>query len=198
MPFIGNNNGSNGSNGYGNNGGEQPKQKTNFTIGRIYGSNGRLDVSIWISDTGVKTIFTITKGLRDTDGKIIYEQKKPSELPRFFANPSILRAIAESIDVGKQNPGSMHSIIATPSGKIEFVGQGESVVINVTSNTDKIKDSRTITLDAVSCGNSVIHADLLNLDHYIKVALKHGLNSKLDKSVFDVGNDDGDDVPWNG
>ena len=34
-----------------NNGGE-PKKKSNFRVGKLYGSDGILDVSVWNSDKG--------------------------------------------------------------------------------------------------------------------------------------------------
>ena len=83
MGFQPNNNFNNMNN---NQGGE--KKKTNFRIGKIWGADGQLDVSVWVADTGARTILSIKSavGKDPSTGNNVYEQKMPNELPRFFMN----------------------------------------------------------------------------------------------------------------
>ena len=59
MGFQPNNNFNNMNN---NQGGE--KKKTNFRIGKIWGADGQLDVSVWVADTGARTILSIKSAVK--------------------------------------------------------------------------------------------------------------------------------------
>ena len=55
MPFNVNNNFNNNQQGTTN----TDKKKTNFRIGKIWGSDGQLEVSVWVADMGVQTTLRI-------------------------------------------------------------------------------------------------------------------------------------------
>ena len=71
------------------------KKRTNFPVGRLFGSDGKLNVTIWNSDSAVYTIIAIAQsvGKDPTTGANVYEQKAPNELPRVFLNPENLETL---------------------------------------------------------------------------------------------------------
>lgn len=192
MPFNTNNNFNNNSN---NNGGD--KKKTNFRLGKVWGSDGQLDVSIWVADTGVRAILSIKAavGKDPSTGANVLEQKMPNELPRFFMNIDLLRAF---IDVVEATPdlGSINIVLDKGNaGKLTIVGQGSSIKLTIDSAK---QGSRTITFDSIGVGNKNIHAAFRNLCEYMKIAYRKALTNKLDPEEFSMavnGGDNDDDLP---
>ncbi len=189
MPFNTNNNFNNSN----QNGGE--KKKTNFRLGKIWGSDGQLDVSIWAADTGVRAILSIKSavGKDPSTGANVFEQKMPNELPRFFMNIDLMRAF---IDVANNTTdlGSVNMVFDKgAAGKLTITGQGSSIKMTIDSQK---QGSRSITLESVAVGNTNIHAAFRNLVEYMKIAYKKAITNKLDPEEFGmaVGNDD-DDLP---
>ena len=99
MGFQTNNNFNNTNNQNGD------KKKTNFRIGKIWGSDGQIDVSVWVADTGARTILSIKSavGKDPSTGNNVYEQKMPNELPRFFMNLDLSRVFIEDSPSNKQS-----------------------------------------------------------------------------------------------
>lgn len=192
MPFNTNNNFNNNSN---NNGGD--KKKTNFRLGKVWGSDGQLDVSIWVADTGVRAILSIKAavGKDPSTGANVLEQKMPNELPRFFMNIDLLRAFIDVVDA-TPDLGSINIVLDKGNaGKLTVVGQGSSIKITIDSAK---QGSRTITFDSIGVGNKNIHAAFRNLCEYMKIAYRKALTNKLDPEEFSMavnGGDNDDDLP---
>jgi hypothetical protein len=192
MPFNTNNNFNNNSN---NNGGD--KKKTNFRLGKVWGSDGQLDVSIWVADTGVRAILSIKAavGKDPSTGANVLEQKMPNELPRFFMNIDLLRAFIDVVDA-TPDLGSINIVLDKGNaGKLTIAGQGSSIKITIDSAK---QGSRTITFDSIGVGNKNIHAAFRNLCEYMKIAYRKALTNKLDPEEFGMavnGGDNDDDLP---
>lgn len=187
MAFTPNNN----FNANQNNGGE--KKKTNFRLGKIWGSDGQMDVSVWVADTGVRAILTIKQavGKDPSTGASVLEQKQPSELPRYFLNADYIRAILAANE-RLTDPGSVNIVIdkGQNGGKLSIIGSGNSIKITIESSKN---GSRTMTLDSVSVGSDNIHAGYLNLIEYLKIALKKAMTQKLDPEEFGMALQSSDD-----
>jgi hypothetical protein len=194
MAFNNNNNFNSG-----NQGGE--KKKTNFRIGKIWGSDGVLDVSIWLSDTGARAILSIKSavGKDPSSGNNVFEQKMPNELPRFFlaanAMNALIGAVAATPDLGNANI----VIDKGNNNKLTVMGQGNQIKLTIDSAK---QGSRTITLDALNIGGKLVHADFNILIDYLKICYKKALTAKLDPEEFGMavaaennGEDDGN-VPF--
>mgnify|MGYP004643404433 CR=1 FL=1 len=176
------------------------KKKTNFRIGKVWGSDGQLDVSVWIADTGVRTILCIKSavGKDPSTGNNVYEQKKNSELPRFFMSVDILRAILEAIEQTPDISSVNFCIDKGGNNKLTVIGQGNSIKLTIDSPK---QGSRTITFDATPVGSKNIHASFQNLVEYFKIGYKKALFAKLDPDEFALavgGNDNesSDDTPF--
>lgn len=194
MAFNNNNNFNSG-----NQGGE--KKKTNFRIGKIWGSDGVLDVSIWLSDTGARAILSIKSavGKDPSSGNNVFEQKMPNELPRFFlaanAMNALIGAVAATPDLGNANI----VIDKGNNNKLTVMGQGNQIKLTIDSAK---QGTRTITLDALNIGGKLVHADFNILIDYLKICYKKALTAKLDPEEFGMavtaennGEDDGN-VPF--
>lgn len=200
MAFNNNNNFNNSGYNNNNNQGDVEKKKTNFRIGRIYGSDGILDVVTWISDTGVRGIFSIKSavGKDPSTGNNVYEQKKPNELPRFFMTASQMNALIECIETAP-DLGAINIVFPKPSGdKLTIVGQGSQIKITIEHSKT---GSRTITLESVSLNNKNIHADFKILLDYLKIIYKKAIYNKLDPEEFGMvaqseSSSDNEDVPF--
>lgn len=192
MPFNTNNNFNNNSN---NNGGD--KKKTNFRLGKVWGSDGQLDVSIWVADKGVRAILSIKSavGKDPSTGANVLEQKMPNELPRFFMNIDLLRAFNDAVEA-TPDLGSVNIVLDKGNaGKLTIIGQGSSIKLTIDSAK---QGSRTITFDSIGVGNKNIHAAFRNLCEYMKIAYRKALTNKLDPEEFGMavnGGDNDDDLP---
>ena len=194
MSFNNNNN----FNNSGNQGGE--KKKTNFRIGKIWGSDGQLDVSMWLSDTGARTILSIKSavGKDPSTGANVLEQKMPNELPRFFLAANVMKAVIDAVaatpDLGKISL----TVDKGNNNKLTVMGQGNQIKITIDSQK---QGSRTITLDGVIVSGNCVHADFLVLVDYLKICYKKAITAKLDPDEFGMavadsnGEDDGN-VPF--
>jgi hypothetical protein len=177
-----------------NNGGE--KKKTNFRLGKIWGSDGQMDVSIWVADTGVRAILSIKAavGKDPSTGANVLEQKMPNELPRYFMNLDLMRAFIDIVD-STTDLGTLNVVLDKGNaGKLTVAGQGSSIKVTIDSAK---QGSRSITFDSVACGNTNIHAAFKNLNELIKIAYKKALTNKLDPEEFGmaVGGSDDDELP---
>lgn len=187
-----NNNGSSNN----NNGGE--KKRSNFGIGRVYGKNGIIDVSVWKSDKGGCYCIINMKsaiGKDPSTGANVYEQKMANELPSIFLQSEYAKSILMAVK-GK-DPSTLNVNIDTHRGaKFSIVGSPSEV--NVTINHNKLGD-RSVTLEAISVGNASVHANFENFISYIEMGYKKCMTNKLDPTEFAmVANDDTDsqEVPF--
>jgi len=176
MAFQQNYNGGNSNNNM-NQGGD--KKRTNFPVGKVYGVDGLLTVTIWNSDSAVYTIFQIKQaiGKDPSTGANAFEQKAPSELPRVFMNPEYLRAFIEAA----KTQSEIH-ISPKKGSKIDITGI-KSNQIKITIETEK-QGTRTITFDAIPCGEGSIRASWQNLMELLGIAMKKALFAKLDPEEF--------------
>ena len=170
------------------------KKKTNFRIGKIWGSDGQIDVSVWTADTGARTILSIKSavGKDPSTGNNVYEQKMPNELPRFFMNLDLSRVFIEAVE-GTPDLGSINFVIDKGgNNKLTVVGQGNSIKLTIDSPK---QGSRTITFESTPVGNKNIHASFKNLLEYVKIGYRKALTAKLDPDEFGmaIGNDDSSD-----
>lgn len=187
-------------NGFGNNntnnqGGE--KKKSNFRVGRIYGTDGTIDVSIWNSDKGgVYTILSIKSavGKDPSTGANVYEQKMSGELPSIFMNLELIRAFLDGVK--GHDVATLNFTIDTKRGS-KLTMQGSDDAVKITIENQKT-GTRTITLDAVPIGNVNVHANVLNLISMIEICFKKALSNKLDPEEFAMAvNTDDTEVPFN-
>jgi len=185
---YGNNNGGYNNN---NNGGE--KKKTNFKVGRIYGSDGILEVSVWNSDKGgVYGIMSIKAaiGKDPSTGMNAYEQKMSGELPSIFMNVEILRALVEYLK--SNSVEQLSADIDTGRGATMSI-HGSPTDVKITINNQKT-GTRTITIKAMTIGNKNINASMLNLIDYLTICCKHAKLAKIDGEEFAKALADGEDT----
>ena len=182
MAFQQNSNGFNNGNFSSNNG---EKKKTNFKVGKIYGTDGTLDVSVWNSDKGgcygiISARAAIGKD--PSTGANAYEQKMSGELPSIFMNVELMRALVDGLKA--QDPGTLNVSLDTKRGaSMNIIGAGNSVKITI---DNKKTGTRTITLDAVPVGNKNIHANFLNLIDMLDICFKKAIRNKLDPEEFSM------------
>jgi hypothetical protein len=178
MPFTQNSNFNN------NNAPQGEKKKTNFPVGKVYGTDAILNLSIWISDSAVYTIFAIKQaiGKDPSTGANAFEQKAPNELPRVFMNPEYLCAFREAAKLGNDIN------ISPKRGTTIRVTGINTNQIKITIDTEK-QGSRTITFDSIPTGSSNVQASWINMTKLLEVAYKKALFAKLDPEAFAVAFD---------
>lgn len=171
------------------------KKKVNFPLGRVYGSDGHIRASIWISDSAVYTILTPYRkiGNDPSTGRDAYEQAKPADLPRVFLNPETLRVFLEAAKILNKNTGSFN------------VPQKRGSEFKVTANNGQIKllfksdkGEREITLEATPVGDSTVNGSWANLISMAELGFKKALTAKLDPDEFGMvvgGDNSEEEVP---
>lgn len=167
------------NNGNQNNG--EPKKKSNFRVGKLYGSDGILDVSVWNSDKGgVYAIMNIKQavGKDPSTGMNVYEQKMPNELPSVFMNVEAVRTVLEYL---KMTPvDQLNGKYDAGKSSVEFTSSGADVKITLNANAG----TRSITLKASTIGNKSINSSMLNLIDFLEIAFKYTKLAKLDTEAF--------------
>lgn len=179
------------------------KKKTNFRIGKIWGSDGQLDVSIWVANMGVLTTLSIKSaiGKDPSTGANVFEQKMPGDIPRFYMNIELVYAFLTCVEKFTKDDIANINLVFDKgtSGKLSIIGDGTSIKMTIDSN--KQQGSRTMTFESISAGNKNIHSSFLVFCEYMKIAYKKALYNKLDPEEFAMavgngGNDDNnDDLP---
>lgn len=163
----------------------EEKKKTNFRVGKIYCTDGTIDVSVWNSDKGgCYAILSIKAavGKDPSTGANVYEQKMSGELPSICMNIEIVRALIDAVKGA--DPGTLNINIDTKRGaKMSMVGSGGSVKITIDNQKT---GSRTVTLDSISVGPKNIHANFNNLMDMINICFKKAIHNKLDAGEFAV------------
>lgn len=189
MAFVNNNFNGNNCNQ------QSDKPKTNFKLGRIWGDDGKLDISTWNADTGTRIIIGITRAIgKDPDtGAATYEQKKPNELPRFFMNADRIRAFIERCDGA--DPSTINFTMEGSGSKL--IVQGCETNVKITIESQK-QGTRTITIGAVNLGGVYVHAGFKNMIDLMKIGHKKALYSKIDPDEFAValGSANDDNTPF--
>lgn len=171
---------SNGFNQNNNSSGE--KKKTNFRVGRLYGADGILDITVWMSDSAVYTIFSAKQaiGKDPSTGANVFEQKMPNELPRVFMNPDYLRALLNALK--KSDPNTVNLKLSPKHGTtLTIVGNNGQV--KLTLETEK-QGNRVVTFEPISCGSSNVNAAWYNMIELLEVTMKKALYAKLDPDEF--------------
>lgn len=179
---MNNNNGFN--NNYNNNNGSEEKKKVNFKIGKIYGSDGLLEITTWNSNSGTKAILVIRQsvGKDPSSGNMVLEQKMVSDLPRFFMDFNRMRALLDT--VGDKSVNEIMNFKMT-GGQTSLSIQGMDNIIKLTiSSTNEKLGSRTVTFESISTGMSNVPAAWENFIEFIKICYKKSLTAKLDKDEF--------------
>ena len=200
MPFNVNNNFNNNQQGTTN----TDKKKTNFRIGKIWGSDGQLEVSVWVADMGVQTTLRIKSaiGKDPSTGNNVFEQKMPGDLPSFYMNVNYVKAFLNAVDkLNDDNLANINVVLDKSFGgqgsKLSVIGDGNT--IKITIDTTK-SGSRSMTFEPISTGVKNVHASFMVFCEYMRIAYKKALYSKLDPEEFAMavgngGNDENDEIP---
>lgn len=171
----------------GNNSGE--KKKTNFRVGRVYATDGTVDVSVWNSDKGGCFCILSIKaavGKDPSTGTNVYEQKMSGELPSMVMNLEMVRAFLEVVK--KQDPENLNFKLDTNRGSsITVVGAGSSIKVTIENAKN---GTRTVTFDAVPVGSTNVHANWRNLVDMVEICFKKALRNKLDPEEFAMVGED--------
>lgn len=158
------------------------KKRTNFNLGRFYGIDAILDLSIWISNSAVNTIIQVKSavGKDPSTGMNVYENKAPKEIPRVFLKPDQLRTLIEaaksrdSVDYSPNDGNSRITITGINSGDIK-----------ITISEKKHPQPRTITFPAIPIGDTnVQNGNWKNMLDVLKIALDRSLLIKLNPNSF--------------
>lgn len=180
-------------NGNNMNQGGGDKKRTNFRVGKIYGSDGTIDVAVWNSDKGgcyATLSMKAAVGKDPSTGANVYEQKMSGELPSIVMNIEVLRAFIDGVK--DQDPGTLNVVIDTKRGsKLTIVGQGTSVKMTIDNQKT---GTRTITLDSIPVGSTNVHANFKNMIDMLEICFKKAIRNKLDPEEFAMalgGEDEG-------
>jgi hypothetical protein len=159
------------------------KKRTNFPFGRLFGSDGKLNVTIWNSDSAVYTIIAIAQsvGKDPTTGANVYEQKAPNELPRVFLNPENLETLLLGMNDIDINGTTTHVLPLKNGSKLTIaVNNGK---VTLTTETQK-QGSRSITFEPITFASSNINGNWNLFKKYLTIASNKALVAKLDPNEF--------------
>jgi outer membrane protein assembly factor BamB len=159
------------------------KKRTNFPVGRLFGSDGKLNVTIWNSDSAVYTIIAIAQsvGKDPTTGANVYEQKAPNELPRVFLNPENLETLLLGMSDIDINGTTTHVLPLKNGSKLTIaVNNGK---VTLTTETQK-QGSRSITFEPITFASSNINGNWNLFKKYLTIASNKALVAKLDPNEF--------------
>lgn len=198
-----NNGGFNGNNGFNNGGNNAPFNTSapgpavddnlgkNKNIGRVYASDGIIDFAIWFTDKGPKLTITtrIKTGQDPTNGSILYEQKQPKELARFYMNLEEIRRMLDGFELceNEKYENVNFNITKAENNLMSFTGDGTNIKLFIATPKN---GTRTINFEPVSIGPCNSHASFKMFVAYLKAAYKQifkirGLGDLDDESAED-------------
>jgi len=195
MAFTSNN--SFGGNNF-NNG--EPKQRTNFPLCSIRTNDGNLKMSVWKADFGVAISMTIyaAAGKDPTTGRVMYEQRKPMDLP----GVNLWATQAEALRIAIKNqkadePANINLKLQVKSDtSLEITSDNGNIKITITDP----KGSRTCTLEAMQVGNKSINPNWNIFQKMITVGAHKAVFGKLDPDEFGsditASNEDTNEEPF--
>ena len=154
--FTQNNNYNQNNQNQNNNGGEQP-QKSNFNIGKIYGSDGVIETKCWKSNIGVLYISMSIKQLigKDPQGHTNYEAGLAKDRPSVLMRADYARSLYEKLDSTKPEEINVPEFAPSdnnPNAKISVIGSNTGVKVIISDQ----KGKRELNVDATPiCGEYV-------------------------------------------
>ena len=193
------------NNSFGNNvGNAQPKEKTNWKIGRMFGrcttdasKAAVLEVAMYKSPYSVFCTLAIKNEMgKDAKGRIQFETGLNKENPSVLLNPENVASVitlCNLLEKNMNNVASLNYVLDTGRSKLEIKGSDASTVITVTNEVG----TKSIKFDSTPAGFQNIHAWVPALKELIKIVQKKQLSAKLDPDEF--GNNDeneNEDVPF--
>ena len=194
MAFSQNNNFNNNQNG-----GE--KKRTNFPLNKFWGTNGRLELALWLADGGAITIFTIKQevGKDPGTGASVLENKGPNELPKFYLRAGELGALVDVLDNAYKNGGdfSITRDKGQDKGKLTIDMRNNTLTVSIDGTK---QGNRTVTIEPVVFGSTVKNGELKLIIDALKIAYHKAMTAKLDPEAFafavNGGGDDEDQAPF--
>lgn len=166
-------------------GDQQQKKKQNFRIGRLYCTDGIIDVGVWCSDKG--GVFTTLNakqavGKDPSTGGNVYEQKMSGELPTALLNIEFCHAFVKATE-GKDVSTINFSMDTGRGSKLTCVSTGSSVKVTISNSKT---GERTITMDPIMVGSTPVNSLWALLCEYVKIGYKKALTNKLDPDEFQM------------
>ena len=193
MAFMQNNNFGNNNNNNGNGTGE----KKSFKLGRIYASDGQVDLGIYISTsaTWVTVLAMKAIGTNPSTGMMAMEQAQPQQLPSVMLSTEAARAFIDAVT--NAEPSTLNFTINS-GGKYHssITVQGSPSDVKITIKDDR--GDRQVSLTAMPVGTKNIFASWNNFIDLIKVGFKKSLRHKMNPEEFsaEIGSSDSDEVPF--
>jgi hypothetical protein len=176
------------NNGNSNNG--EPKQRTNFPLGKFKTADGRLDAGIWVSQYGIVAKMVIRQqcGKDPSTNAPIYENKAPMELPQALFDREKMNLFIRLVEANDyqnlnfQIPGNTTTTV---------VSEGNNIKITITNT--KTNDTRSITFEGFTNNGKTFNAQMYTLVNWFKMVYKKALTQRLDDADFNISSDSGSD-----
>lgn len=183
----GNNNNFNGSNN-GNNG-----EKKSFTIGRIYGSNGQIDIGIYISAsaTWVSMLGKQSTGTNPSSGTMSIENTRPDQLPSVLLSTETAKAFLDAVDV-EDRGGVLRALNADKLNFTINAGGAQHATMQVVGSDSDVKitfksdrGERTVSLTTIPVGpGRNAFASFENLYKHVLTGYNRAMRHKMDPNEF--------------
>lgn len=197
MAFMQNNNFGNNMNNNGNNGNGEKKS---HAIGRIYATDGQVDIGIYISNsaTWVSVAAKRSIGTNPSNGSMAIEQVQPQNLPSVLLSTETARAFLDATT--NVDPSTINfTINAGGQHHASIAFQGSTSDVKITVKSDK--GERQVSLTAIPVGAKNIFASWNNFIDFVRIGYKRSMRHKLNPEEFGAeisGNtsNDNDEVPF--
>jgi hypothetical protein len=180
-----------------NNNGDKPR--TNFPLCSIRTNDGNLKMSVWKADFGVAISMTIyaAAGKDPTTGRVMYEQRKPMDLPgvnlwAFQANALRLAIKDQKAD----EPANINVKIQVKSDTtLEITSENGNIKVTITDP----KGTRSCTMESMSVGSKTVNPNWNIFQQMITIGTHKAVFGKLDPDEFGNelgGSDNNDEEPF--
>jgi hypothetical protein len=187
MAFTQNNNNFGQANN--NNGGEQTK--SNFRIGKIYGTDGIVETSCWKSGNGVLYIsMSIRQQIgKDPQGRTNFESGLAKERPSVLMRADNARAFYEYLAARK--PETINVEFApwadNPNSKISVIGSNNNVKVIITDQ----KGKRELNVESTPIGGEYVNGNWLNFLAQFKKAIDSSVLARVAEEL-----NNGEETPF--
>ena len=167
---------------------QAPAEKTNFPVGRVYGSDGLINFSLWKSkNNALYTSIQLKQSIgKDPNGRVMYENGLSKDIPSILLRVDQARCLYEMF---KNTPPEQLNLTHKQEDygtEITVVGSTAGVTITVTNKAG----TRKVTIPSIAMGNVNVHGDWQNFITFMWKCIDKCLMNRASEEVLDKGSDE--------
>lgn len=167
---------------------QAPAEKTNFPVGRVYGSDGLINFSLWKSkNNALYTSIQLKQQIgKDPNGRVTYESGMSKDIPSILLRVDQARCLYELFNNTPPEQINYTYKQEDYGTEMTVTGSTSGVVVSVTNKVG----TRKVTIPSIAMGNVNVHGDWKNFITFMWKCIDKCLMNRASEEILDKGSDD--------